>query len=410
MHEAIDSRRLALEAVLRSKTFDRSEQLKVFLRYICERQMDGRAAELTEYAIGVDVLGRGAEFSPTEDSIVRNRAYALRRKLEEYYEHEGAGEPVRVEIPKGSYAPRFVDAASAPAPPQQIPRRDWLAGAVGLAAGAAGMRLALSSRLLPTPDDATREFWGPVLSDPGKVVLCVGTPAQSFLRTLPIPDPGIRGTLPVDPAVEDWFSKQKVERNGPYLIQVPTSNSPLWGDAAGATRVAQFLALYGIESDLMAERVVALPALRNRNVVFLATTEYSSAAVRLMKGLPLGIQYSEPDHDHIPVRFNAAGAVVERFPVNRTAGSLTTVYGLITRLKGDGDDQRSSQYLILSGVTSAGILAAAEYVTSAHHLSALQAKIGPLGDAPLQVLIRVRADKTLPLSFEYVRHFVGEAK
>ena len=74
-------RKAALEAVLTSRTFDRSEQLKSFLRYVCEHTMSGSGEALTEYLIGVHGLGRPASFSPVEDSIVRNRAYALRKKL-----------------------------------------------------------------------------------------------------------------------------------------------------------------------------------------------------------------------------------------------------------------------------------------------------------------------------------------
>ena len=75
----------ALDAVLGSRTFDRSPQLKAFLRYVCEQEMEGHGDALSEYVIGVDVLGRPSGYSPTEDAIVRNRAFALRRKLDEYY-------------------------------------------------------------------------------------------------------------------------------------------------------------------------------------------------------------------------------------------------------------------------------------------------------------------------------------
>lgn len=379
--------------------------------------------EVTEYAIGVDVLGRGTDFSPGEDSIVRNRAYSLRKKLEEFYGGEGADEAIRIELPKGSYVPRFSDwtvrlapaiapeALSAAPKKTRGSRRNALATFLGgVALGALGVRLQLSPRLRPFPSSPMRWFWGSLLEDPDKVVICIGTPAQIFLRTLPEGNFAIPGTLPSEPAIREWFAKQAGERNGPQLVQVPTFNSPLWGDAAGASHIVEMLGRYGVGSELVAERVVALPALRNRNVVFLATSEYSPAASRLLKGLPLGIRFDEIERNHIPVRFDAAGKVVERFPVRWSSGALSDVYGLITRLKGDGDGERASRFFVLSGVSSAGILAAAEYVTSPHHLETLEKKVGEANDAPLQVLIRVRADKTLPLSFDYLTHVVGEPK
>ena len=89
-----------------SRTFDRSHQLQAFLRYVCEREMEGRADDQNEYVIGVDVLGRPEGYSPSEDAIVRNRALTLRRKLEEYYRHENPGARIRIEIPRGQYRPK----------------------------------------------------------------------------------------------------------------------------------------------------------------------------------------------------------------------------------------------------------------------------------------------------------------
>jgi hypothetical protein len=39
---------------------------------------------------------------------VRQRAYALRQKLDSVYANELTDAKVRIEVPKGSYVPRFV--------------------------------------------------------------------------------------------------------------------------------------------------------------------------------------------------------------------------------------------------------------------------------------------------------------
>jgi hypothetical protein len=103
-----EEKRRALDRVLASRTLARSEQLRAFLRYVCEAEFEGRAQELNEYALGVAVLGRPASYSPAEDSCVRSRAYELRNKLGSYYRSEAADEPVLIEIDKGAYVPRFV--------------------------------------------------------------------------------------------------------------------------------------------------------------------------------------------------------------------------------------------------------------------------------------------------------------
>src|SRR5215471_6005172 len=79
-----DEKRQALDRVLASRTFGRSDQLRSFLRYICEAEFEGRAQGLNEYVLGVSVLGRPPDYSPAEDSCVRSRAYELRNKLKTY--------------------------------------------------------------------------------------------------------------------------------------------------------------------------------------------------------------------------------------------------------------------------------------------------------------------------------------
>jgi hypothetical protein len=100
-------KRAALEEVLRSATFVRASQVRNFLRYICEMEFAGRAAALHEYLIGVEALGRPTAYSTEDDSSVRRRAYALRQKLDQVYANELADAPIRIDVPKGSYVPRF---------------------------------------------------------------------------------------------------------------------------------------------------------------------------------------------------------------------------------------------------------------------------------------------------------------
>lgn len=104
-------KRHALEQVLTSATFVRASQVRNFLRYICEMELRGLGHTLHEYLIGVEALGRPNAYSTDEDSSVRRRAYALRRKLDEVYADELANAPIRIVVPKGSYVPFFVSNA-----------------------------------------------------------------------------------------------------------------------------------------------------------------------------------------------------------------------------------------------------------------------------------------------------------
>jgi hypothetical protein len=104
----VQEKREALEEVVGSERFSRAEQLRNFLRYICEMELAGRGGELCEALIGVEALRRPADYTPTEDASVRRRASDLRERLQDVYATELAGSRVRIELPKGRYIPRFV--------------------------------------------------------------------------------------------------------------------------------------------------------------------------------------------------------------------------------------------------------------------------------------------------------------
>jgi hypothetical protein len=97
-----------LERVLASETFRRSQRLREFLKYVADHTLAGDSDACSEQAIGERVFGRGVRFNPADDNIVRATARSLRAKLRDYSETEGREDAFRIEIPKGSYTPRFI--------------------------------------------------------------------------------------------------------------------------------------------------------------------------------------------------------------------------------------------------------------------------------------------------------------
>jgi serine/threonine-protein kinase len=133
-----------LEKILASSEFLRNERLSRFLRFIVEQQLAGKAAELKESLVGIEVFGRAPGFDPRQDSVVRTEAARLRVRLSQYYAGEGAGDSVVIELPKGGYAPVFREVEA----PREIRRslrsrlgtRLWLAPAlIGLTATLAAL-------------------------------------------------------------------------------------------------------------------------------------------------------------------------------------------------------------------------------------------------------------------------------
>jgi hypothetical protein len=103
----VEEIRAAVERVVTSSSFRRSPQLVAFLRFVVESVLRGKAGQIKSYTIGIEALRRGEGFDPQIDPIVRVEAGRLRRALASYYAGDGARRSVTIEIPLGSYVPRF---------------------------------------------------------------------------------------------------------------------------------------------------------------------------------------------------------------------------------------------------------------------------------------------------------------
>ncbi len=97
----------ALGRIVESKGFVEAGRLPGFLRHLVETALRGEAERLKESVLGVEAFQREAGFDPRTDPIVRVEARRLRSRLEEYYAGAGAGDEVRILLPKGGYVPVF---------------------------------------------------------------------------------------------------------------------------------------------------------------------------------------------------------------------------------------------------------------------------------------------------------------
>jgi TolB-like protein len=112
-----DECREQMKRILSSPDFETTEREHRFLAYIVEETLQGRGDRIKAYSIAVEVFGREASFDAQHDPIVRIAAGHLRRAIERYYLTGGRNDPVRIDIPKGSYVPRFARNAPADAEP-----------------------------------------------------------------------------------------------------------------------------------------------------------------------------------------------------------------------------------------------------------------------------------------------------
>jgi hypothetical protein len=190
-----------LQRILASHEFRTSKRSQDFLRYVVEHTLNGQGDMLKERTIGIEVFGRSTSYDPSDDATVRVKAGEVRKRLGLYYSDQGAHDPIRIELPSGTYVPEF-RVVSAPAPSEPGP----VAGDAPVAgkpptAGLLGPRLYALAGLAVLaavgflwiftrkPSTVLDEFWAPVLQGSSPVFVCAAyVPVWNLDR-----DPGTKG-------------------------------------------------------------------------------------------------------------------------------------------------------------------------------------------------------------------------
>ena len=93
--------------ILVSPEFKATDVQKSFLKFVVETVLAERSHEIKGYTVATQVFGRGGDFNQAIDPIVSIQANKLRRALERYYLTAGRNDPVRIDMPKGTYVPTF---------------------------------------------------------------------------------------------------------------------------------------------------------------------------------------------------------------------------------------------------------------------------------------------------------------
>lgn len=111
----------------------------LILQYLARNHVRGEGPA-KEHAIAVEALGRGVDFDPKREAIVRVEMHKLRRTLKAYYATSGHGRPVQLSLAAGKYALVVEGGEGGEAPPVEVempveapPSRRWIWGLAGLA-------------------------------------------------------------------------------------------------------------------------------------------------------------------------------------------------------------------------------------------------------------------------------------
>jgi TolB-like protein len=101
-----------LAEITNSHAFAGSKRTKDFLQLIVEHALAGDVDSLRERMIGAEMFGRPINYDTGTDAVVRVKATEVRKRLSQYYLEAEREPAVRIEIPSGSYVPRFIFAGS----------------------------------------------------------------------------------------------------------------------------------------------------------------------------------------------------------------------------------------------------------------------------------------------------------
>jgi len=280
------SREQQLERILESGVFRSSDVLRRLLKFLAEKAFSGEAAQLKEYTIGVDGLGKAETYDPRKDASVRLQASRLRQKLTEYYLTEGKEDPIIFELPKGHFQlvwktriPTVVPAQNS-SPPRSITRPPWNASFLLTAAllislcWGAYVTIDLShlrKTALSTWTPELEELWQPFLATGRPMIIAFSDP---FFVGL-VREDGTDQYYVRDRSIEHWDDA----RNSPKLrglqklLQIqdmrPNQDFALRGDMMSLFMVTKALAAQQSAISVFRLSAVSADDLSNNNVLLL---------------------------------------------------------------------------------------------------------------------------------------------
>lgn len=419
-----DERMDLVRRIESSTPFRKSPRLRKFLMFVAERCIAGHAEEITEHEIGWKVFERGPNHNPSDDSIVRTTARQLRSKVKEYFETEGSGEDLILEIPKGRYVPVFLKREREISPeepaPEHVPEifdsssgdsvaaRRWQIVATGL--GIATLCFLLFAGRLELGSQNA------VAAPRPTVVSTVVSPRQQLTRVVV----GDFGLALMSAATKHYFSVEDYANRSNTLSAPPGPATPiaryLWGlfgsgqiislpDAIVAGGILRTCGEEGNKVVLQQARQVNASDLRSGNFILLSSP-IASPWITLFEdklNFRYRVRFDKAPSQGLSTEFeNLHPRPGEKllYPAAPSVPEFGLTYGLVARvpnLMGTG------KVLLICGLTYTGFEAAGEYATDPNAAIELAhlLKVNDINQAPdFEVLLETYSIEAAP---QYVR-------
>ncbi len=409
--------RRQLNRVLRSEAFNRSRRCQEFLSFIAELTISGEESKINEHMIGIEVFGRGPDYNPGVDGVVRRQAHSLRRRLETYYQSEGKNDPIQIEVPVGHYVPSFrrreavngqVPAEHAEAKPKpKIGQWAWIFFALAVVALSSFLigRATTPGRAISMPP-ALEELWGAWLEEAEGPLICFSSPPVGTIKhfSTPLPEGSMprRAALPAE--MDGWF--RRVLNIGPegHIYISPDVTATKAGEALGAVTLAGFFAKQGLTPRATVSRLMAWEEFRHQNIIVLGHNEQNQLIDPLLEEYPLRLEETNGQDKRRIVNTSPKPEEAEFFEIQYAEheDDATDEYALISMLP--GTDHRH-QLLVISGLNTQATFMGIEYLTDPARVENLldrMREISPDHSGPwrFQLVLKAQVREKVPVGSE----------
>ncbi len=401
-----DPRWQLVQRVAASTGFQRSQRLRDFLLFACERVLSHPGTLIREPEVRVEVFGRSAEMDTAGDTLVRVQASHLRKRLVHYFSSEGAGEPLIIELPRGTYTPVFRERRAAPRAETAMvgpgPRRRLrsAAGILLAAVVAASGWLFWSGRGVDrgfAERPAVHRLWHQMFgAEPLYLVLSDSnlTLFQDLLHHQLSLVEYQRQTFP-----SQTLERIKDEPSRMVADRLMNRDFTSIADATLVQRVASLAALEGRAVDVVLARRADPEHVRSRNVI-LSGSRRANPWLELFEGrLNFQSRFDEGQRRCYFQNVAPLPGEAQIYAVSwNEVGYCRIAY--LPNLGGAG------RVLILSGTDLNSTDAAAEFVTSERWVRHLRSKLGAdKGPLPyFEILLKTRLLLGTAASFEMIAH------
>jgi hypothetical protein len=390
-----------VQRIISSQQLVKSARLQEFLLYVCRCALEDRLDEISEQRIGERVFQRPPDYNPNQDNIVRSQARLLRQKLDAYFASEGEHEPIVLTIPKGGYAPEFIERTiAAPAKMAEsavLIQQEWhtplvrvlfvvvlvLAVAVAVLAWSLARSEKPAGRALPPPpSSAVGALWSQLFNDDLTTTVIVPDHTFAMVQEVSNQHVDLSTYLRRSTRIEHENLQQIEKRLRGFSIRRYTT----FDSVSTAVRVSQLAGQFHGKLVVRYARDMTLRELSPGNTVLIGRP-LSNLWNEMFENKLNFRFYSDLERDVVICQNRAPqnGEQVEYLPVDE--GAKRTVYASVAFLP---NLNNSGNVLIIAGTSSGAQDVAAEFVTNENLFNALTSRIRQ-GDERLphfEVLIR----------------------